>query len=130
MRFFGDNDTAVIALAIASINADRLLREGDLAPELRNLATPMPKELYGGCNIASIAIAAGLNRETARRKILKLEKAGMVTRDGASVRLAADLTQRDDLLALVRLQLDAVRRIADELMRDEVLLHLPDEGSD
>ena len=127
--FFEDNDTAAIALAIASINADRLLREEDLSPELRTLATPMPDELYGGCNIASIATAAGLNRETTRRKILKLEAAGIVQREGPNVRLAAGLSQREDLISLVRAPLDAVRRIADELMRDGVVVFEDDHRS-
>lgn len=120
---FGDPDTAAIALAIASIHSDRLLREEKLLPELRNLATPLPEHLYGYCNIASVAVAAGLNRETARRKIRKLELDGVVVREGSNVRLASNLAQRGELIKLVRAQLDAVRRTADELMRDGVIVH-------
>lgn len=36
-ELFGDLDTAAIALAVASIHADRLLRAEDLFPEVRNL---------------------------------------------------------------------------------------------
>lgn len=119
--FFGDPDTAAIALAIACIHAERLLREESLRPELRNLATPLPEHLYGPCNIASVAVAAGLNRETARRKIRQLEAEGIVVREGSSVRLASGLTQRGELIELVRAQLDSVRRTADELLREGVI---------
>lgn len=119
-QLFGDPDTAAIALAIASIHADRLLRAEEVPADVRNLANPLPEDLYGRCNIASVAVAAGLNRETARRKIVKLEELGIVVREGADVRLSAGLTQRADLIELVRAQLDAVRKTADELLRDGV----------
>lgn len=122
VQLFGDADSAAIALAIASIHADRLLRE-DLPPDLRNLSYPLPEHLYRRCNVASIAVATGLNRETTRRKIKKLEQDGVVVREGSEVRLAAGLTQQDDLINTVRTQLDNVRRTADELLRDGVILH-------
>jgi hypothetical protein len=122
-ELFGDLDTAAIALAVASIHADRLLRAEDLSPEVRNLENPLPEHLYGRCNIASVAVAAGLNRETARRKISKLESAGIVIREGADVRLAAGFTQREDLIRLVGAQLECLRRTADELLRDGVIVH-------
>jgi hypothetical protein len=126
-ELFGDLDTAAIALAVASIHADRLLRAEDLSPEVRNLENPLPEHLYGRCNIASVAVAAGLNRETARRKIRKLEEAGILEREGSDVRLAANLSQRGDLLKLVRAQVDFLRKTADDLMRDGVIV-LEDDG--
>ncbi len=89
--FFGDADLTAIVLSIASIQSDRLLREQDLTPELENLAMPLPEDLHGYCNIASIAVAAGLNRETARRKVAKLEQAGILVREGSNVKLASGL---------------------------------------
>lgn len=121
-EFFGDSDLAAIALAIASIQSDRLLREPNLLPELGNLATPLPEDLYGYCNISSIAVAAGLNRETTRRKIVRLEEAGLVVREGSNVKLASGLSQRGELIDLVRMQLEAVRKTVDELMRDGVIV--------
>lgn len=120
---FGDFDTAAIALAVASIHSDRLLRADELAPEIRDLKVPLPEHLYGRCNIASIAAAANLNRETARRKIGKLIEAGFLVREGSDVRLAANLTQRGELIKLVRKQLDQVRKLADDLMRDGVIAY-------
>lgn len=121
MRSGWTNDTAAIALAIASIHADKLLRDERLPHETRNLANALPEELYGNCNIASIAVAVGLNRETTRRKIIRLEEAGIVIRNGVNVRLASSLTQRGDLIRLVRDQLEVVRKTVDELIRDGVI---------
>lgn len=122
-EFFGDPDSAAIALAVAAIQSDRILREPNLSPELGTLAMPLPEDLYGNCNIASVAVASGLNRETARRKIMKLEEAGIVVREGTKVRLASGLPQRGDLIDLVRAQLEAVRKTVDELLRDGVIVH-------
>ena len=122
-ELFGDLETAAIAMAVASIHADRLLRQDDLPPEIRNLKFPLPEHLYGRCNIASIAAATNLNRETARRKIRKLEEEGFLISEGSNVRLAANLAQRGDLIELVRAQVDHVRKTADDLMRDGVIVY-------
>lgn len=122
-ELFGDLDTAAIAMAVASIHADRLLRDENLSPEVRSLEKPLPEHMYGRCNIASVAVAAGLNRETARRKISKLVDAGILVREGSDVRLSAHLAQRGDLIKLVRAQVDHVRKTADELMRDGVIVY-------
>ncbi len=122
-ELFGDLDTAAIAMAVASIHADRLLRDENLSPEVRSLETPLPEHMYGRCNIASVAVAAGLNRETARRKISKLVDAGILVKEGSDVRLSAHLAQRGDLIKLVRAQVDHVRKTADELMRDGVIVY-------
>ncbi len=122
-ELFGDLDTAAIAMAVASIHADRLLRDENLSPEVRSLETPLPEHMYGRCNIASVAVAAGLNRETARRKISKLVDAGILVKEGSDVRLSAHLAQRGDLIKLVRAQVDHIRKTADELMRDGVIVY-------
>lgn len=122
-ELFGDLDTAAIAMAVASIHADRLLRDENVSPEVRSLETPLPEHMYGRCNIASVAVAAGLNRETARRKISKLVDAGILVKEGSDVRLSAHLAQRGDLIKLVRAQVDHVRKTADELMRDGVIVY-------
>ncbi|WP_426265665.1 hypothetical protein [Sphingomonas sp. LHG3443-2] len=122
-ELFGDFDTAAIAMAVASIHADRLLRDENVSPEVRSLEKPLPEHMYGRCNIASVAVAAGLNRETARRKISKLVDAGILEREGSDVRLSANLAQRSDLIKLVRTQVDHVRKTTDELMRDGVIVY-------
>lgn len=118
-QLFGDADTAAIALAIVAIVSERLLRE-DLDPPFESLATPLPAEFLGTCNISSIATATGLNRETARRKVNQLVRDGMISRDGAAIRLAPGFTQQQMVIKMIRSQLDEVRRASNDLMREGV----------
>ena len=69
-----------------------------------------------------IAAATGINRETARRKVNKLIAAGLLERaEGGSIRFSPGFSQRQEPSAMTRAQLDALVRIANELMRDGVL---------
>jgi hypothetical protein len=118
---FGDADTAAIALAIVAIGAERLLRQ-DLDSALQSVAVPMPTEAFGSCNISSIATATGLNRETTRRKVNHLVGTGMLTRDGARIRLAPGFTQQHAVMDLIRAQLEELRRTSNELIREGVII--------
>lgn len=117
---FGDADTAAIGLAIVAIVSERLLRE-QLSAELQSLDVEMPINALGSCNISSIASASGLNRETVRRHVNRLIQQGVVVREGPSIRLAPGFTQKEEVLQLVRAQLEELRRAADELLRAGVL---------
>jgi predicted transcriptional regulator len=120
IKLFGDADTAAIALAIVAITADRLLRE-ELEPGLENLAVPLPTDALASCNISSIAIASGFNRETARRKVDQLVDAGFLLREGGKIRLSQSLTQRAEAIAMVRQQVEDIRKAANDLLREGVL---------
>lgn len=120
IQLFGDADTAAIALAIVAITSERLLRD-ELNPTLKNLAVPMPIEDFGSCNISSIATASGFNRETARRKVERLVQNGMVVREGAAIRLAPGFTQQPGVLNWVTTQLDELRKVTNELLREGVI---------
>src|SRR5690348_4834761 len=76
-ELFGDSDSAAIVLAMVVISSERLLRQ-ELGPDLQTLATQIPPELLGSCNISSIATATGLNRETVRRKVGHLVVTGLI----------------------------------------------------
>lgn len=117
---FGDADTAAIALAIVAIVSERLLRQ-ELDPQLESLEVQMPVEALGCCNLSSISAASGVNRETVRRHINRLVKEGVVVREGASIRLTPGFTQKQEVIDLVRAQLEEVRRTADELLRAGVI---------
>lgn len=118
-RLVGYADTAAIALAIVAISAERLLRD-ELDPQLESLTVPMPKEALGSCNISSIAAATGFNRETARRKVDQLVEAGLIVRDGPQIRLADGFTQQQEVIDITKTQLDELRRIANDLLREGV----------
>src|SRR3982751_6219250 len=73
----GDNESAMIQLAVVAITGERLTRT-DLPADLCNVATPLPPGYAAGCNISSIASATGLNRETTRRKVSALIARGFL----------------------------------------------------
>ena len=115
-RLFGDQDSTLIALAIVAIVSERLLRT-ELEAELESLEKPMPLDELSLCNINSIAIATGLNRETARRKVNLLVESGMLVRHGGAVSLAPGFTQQALAGEIVQGQLDEIRRAVNDLIR-------------
>ena len=117
----GDNDSAMILLAVIAICGERLTRT-ELPERLRSVATALPPGLAAECNISSIAAATGLNRETTRRKVNALVEAGYLARspDG-EISYPTELQQDPATLDFVRRQLEAVARFANEAIRDGVL---------
>ena len=117
-----DCEKAMILLAVAAISGERLTRGEPIEEEFRNLRPTIPpgkRIIYG--NVSSIAAAAGLNRETTRRKINQLIDAGLLMRTGdGRYRFDPSKRQVDRILALIRRQLDAVVRTGNELMRDKI----------
>ena len=119
-RLFGDTEAAAICLAIVATVAERLIRV-DLNDDLRSLSIPMPTEALTGCNISSIAVTTGLNRETTRRKVNRLIAEGKVVRDRGKILLAPGFTQQEIASSIVHEQLDELRRTANALLRMGVL---------
>ena len=117
----GDNDSAMILLAVVAICGERLTRT-ELPEALRNVATPLPPGIAAECNVSSIAAATGLNRETTRRKVNALVEAGHLARspDG-EISYPLELQRDPATLDFVRRQLEAVARFANEAIRDGVL---------
>ena len=120
IRLFGDQETALIVLGIVVISSERLMRT-DIDDELENLMVPFPVEQLASCNISSIAAATGFNRETTRRKVEQLAKAGFIIRDGNVIRLAPGLVQQELVLEVVQSQLAEVRRAVNDLLRMEAV---------
>src|SRR5207237_2525596 len=75
----GGHDQSLVVMAVVAITGERLTRT-KVAPELRNMAHPVPRAILGRCNISSIAAATGLNRETARRVVNRLIDRGILER--------------------------------------------------
>ena len=117
-----DYETTMIIGAIVSIGADKLIRS-DIAPDLQTLENPLPTNLLTRCNVSSVAAAAGLNRETTRRRLNELLEAGIVTKDRRGYRIADGILQLPLLRTTVLTQLRAVRRVINELARLEVISH-------
>src|SRR5687768_8767168 len=68
-RVYGDdNDRVMIILAVVASTLERAIRADDNG-EFSDLRQVVPDERMAPCNVASIAVATGLARETARRKV-------------------------------------------------------------
>jgi hypothetical protein len=120
-RGLRDLDLAMILIAVVAITGERLTR-APLDEELRGLEAELPAGVRGECNISSIAAAAGLNRETARRKVNLLIEAGFLSRsESGEISFSPDVRQREQTEKLLRKQLEAVVRFANEMLRDGVL---------
>lgn len=115
-----DSVTALIILAVIAITSEKFTRlalEGDR----RTLDTYLPLEALQSCNVASIAAATGLNRETARRRVRNLIEEGLLIRTkSGEIALSPDRVNQPEALELVRKQLDAVLRFTNAALRDGV----------
>lgn len=117
----GDYNAAMILLAIVGISSEKLTRI-DLPQDRRALEEPLDDEALSPCNISSIAVATGFNRETTRRYVNRLIADGVLVRtaDG-SIRLVDGFIQRKETADLLAVQLEAFTRTANELTRLGVL---------
>lgn len=121
-KIAGGYDEAMILVAVVAITSERLVRAGLPAP-LENLKEPLPPEMLGTCNIASIASATGINRETARRKVAALIESGLLDQPTrGNVRFPVGRLQQNAILELVRAQLAAFSRAADAFAHDGALV--------
>ncbi|MGA9583591.1 MAG: hypothetical protein WBR13_16650 [Allosphingosinicella sp.] len=117
----GDNESAMILLAVVAITGERLTRT-DLPEDLRSVSTPLPPGYAAGCNISSIASATGLNRETTRRKVSALIERGYLYRqEGGEIGFPIARQQDPETLDFLMRQLEAVVRFANDSLRDGVL---------
>lgn len=113
-----DHETVMILAATFVIAADRSLRL-PLRDEFADLRDQIPSKVLGRANISSIAAAAGVNRETARRKLKALEERGVVVRDGSgSLRIAPGVLQTEGAREAVLGQLEPLARMVNGLIAD------------
>jgi hypothetical protein len=117
-----DLQGAMIILAVIAISSARLLR-AELPAAQRRLSAPIDRRQLARVNIAGIAHATGLNRETARRKVNELIAAGELVRaEGGGIVLPPGLVQSDRIHDQVRGQIGEIVAIADQLERMGVLV--------
>lgn len=113
----GDHNSALVLLAVVAISSERLTR-GALAEDLRSLDAPFPQEKLGVCNISSIAVATGFNRETTRRYVNRLIERKVLQRgpDG-TIQFTAGYLQSGKIAELLQMQLDTLGRSVTEFLR-------------
>ena len=116
-----DYDCAMIMVAVIAIAAERLMRT-ELEPEFGPLSKAIDLNLLQKCNVASIAHATGLNRESTRRKVNDLIGRGLLARlDDGTILFREGLTQEDAVRELIRRQLGEIATLTNRLLRLEVL---------
>ena len=113
----GDHQSALVLLAVVAISSERLTR-GGLPEELRSLEAPLPAKQLGSCNISSIAVATGFNRETTRRYVNRLIEQEVLQRgpDG-TIHFTKGYMQSGKIAELLQLQLDTLGRSVTEFLR-------------
>ena len=117
-----DPENVLIILAVISITSEKLMR-APLDRQYHDLSTYLPLDQLQGCNVASIAAATGLNRETVRRRVRDLIGNGSLVRtEAGEIALAPEKANEDAALELIRRQLEAVTRFANDSLRDGVLV--------
>jgi len=117
-----DCEKALIVIAVIAISGERFTRGEELDEELRSLRNPVPPDRLPPCNVSSIASATGLNRETARRKVLELVEAGILDRSPSGmIGFKPGYLESEATWELLRKQLEAVVRIVNDLMRDGLI---------
>ena len=120
-RYVPDYDCAMIMIAVIAITAERLLR-CQLDPEYGPLDKAIDLGMLQKCNVASIAHATGLNRETTRRKVNDLIERGRLTRlDDGTIFFREGLTQEPVVRDLVRRQMTEIGAACERLVRLGVL---------
>jgi len=116
-----DYETTMILMAIIVISAEKLLRT-ELDPELQTLTRRLPPNKTNKVNLSSVAAATGINRETVRRKVNDLQKAGLVVRDDYGIRIPEGVVDLEVLKQIIDAQLEAITRTVNQLSKLGVLL--------
>jgi hypothetical protein len=117
-----DFEKMLILIAVAAINGEKFTRGAEIDHELWNVRIQFPDDLVRSCNISSIAAATGFNRETTRRKVNELIEAGLLDRSHRGLlRYKPGSIHGEDMLLLVRRQLDVIVRLTNDLLRDGVV---------
>lgn len=116
-----DYDSAMIMISVVAISAERLLRV-ELPADYRSLSVPIDPALVGKVNIAGIAHATGLNRETTRRKVNDLVEQGMLVRlEDGGIAPRPSLMQEPWIREQLRGQVGEIAAIVNQLVRVGVL---------
>ena len=117
-----DHDCLMAMMAVAVINTESLTRKKLAEQSVADLNNAVPLDMLRRCSISSVALATGLNRETARRKIAYLiERKFLAKCPNGHVYLHPELPIREQIVETVQSQLDVFTKTANALLRDRTL---------
>ena len=122
-----DYESLMIVMAIIVIGAERVLRS-ELESDLQSLEKQLPSSKVAKVNLSSIAGATAINRETVRRKVNNLQKAGWVVRDKDGIRMVPGVIPYDILRKIIGAQLDALTGTANQLVKLGILTSRQQQG--
>jgi hypothetical protein len=118
-----DLETTAVVMAVLAIRAERLTRS-DPDQVLLSLKDQTPQHILARCNVASVAAATGLNRETARRKVKWLIEEGVLHReDNGSLAFVPGILQLPETAELAHRQLALLVRTTNKLIDAGILKH-------
>lgn len=115
-----DYESLMIVMAIIVISAETILR-AELESGLHSLAQQLPASKFRKVNFSSIAAATAINRETVRRKVNNLERAGWLVRNKDGIRIVQGVIPFEVLHDIIGAQLDALTRTANYLAKLKIL---------
>lgn len=116
-----DCETTMIIGAIIAIGGERLIRSS-ADQGVASLSNALPVRQLARCNISSIAVATGIQRETVRRRINRLVSEKIVVRDSEDgIAIVPELQQLPWVTEVLCRQIAAVGRAVDQLSRLKVI---------
>lgn len=117
-----DLDSVVVVLAVIAIALERPLRaKADIT--LYDVKYAITLNDVTPCNVASVAAATGLNRETARRKVNDLVKQGILRKVAGGAIVFTDEMRSSPLLPeMLCRQVNEVARLTSILLEHEIIV--------
>lgn len=116
-----DLDSVVVVLAVIAIALERPLRaRADIT--LYDVKNAIAINEVTPCNVASIAAATGLNRETARRKVNNLVRRGVLRKlAGGAIVFADEMRTNPALADMLCRQVNEVVRLTNILLQHDII---------
>ena len=117
-----DLDSVVVVLAVIAIALERALRtRADIT--LYDVKNAIAINDVTPCNVASIAAATGLNRETARRKVNNLVKRGILRKlAGGAIVFTDEMRSSPALADMLCRQVNEVARLTNILLQHDIIV--------
>lgn len=111
-----DYESTMILLAVVAIRTEQLAKP-EWEPKLESLAAPAPHDRLKLCNLSSVATTTGLNRETVRRRVLRLSASGLLKyhTDGG-IGMGDSIMQSEQVRVAVQEQNRALHRASNAMI--------------
>jgi len=124
--YFGDLDLALVAELIGTAGVEPGMRDAAYRQKHKDFAGAIPVDDQRAVNASSIAVAAGIPRETVRRKIRKLIELGIVVeKEPAQYVLRPGVLLEPQRQAAFARGIEQTVRFVNELLENGVVKWVP-----